>query len=215
MAAYQLCFFAGVARTGVAAGTIVAIGSAPVLAGLLGWLFQKERPDRRWVMATMLAVTGCGLLIASGGEIRIDGWGVLLSLGAGAAYAIYALTSKVLLLDHSPDTVTAVVFALGALFLLPVLLLVDLRWLAGGRGLLVALHLGLVATALAYMLFARGLKSIPVAMAVTLSLAEPVTAALSGFFVLGERVEKAGILGIRLIFAGLILLTLDPKEKSG
>jgi DME family drug/metabolite transporter len=52
-------------------------------------------------------------------------------------------------------------------------------------------------------------------MAVTLSLAEPVTAALSGFFVLGERVEKAGILGISLIFAGLILLTLDPKEKSG
>src|SRR5690606_41636229 len=37
VAAYQVCFFAGVAATGVATGTLVAIGSAPVFAGLLGW----------------------------------------------------------------------------------------------------------------------------------------------------------------------------------
>ncbi|MBX3015820.1 MAG: EamA family transporter, partial [Caldilineaceae bacterium] len=35
MALYQLCFFTGVARTGVAVGTMVAIGSAPILAGAL------------------------------------------------------------------------------------------------------------------------------------------------------------------------------------
>jgi drug/metabolite transporter, DME family len=37
VAAYQLCFFAAVADTGVAVGTIVAIGSAPVSAGALEW----------------------------------------------------------------------------------------------------------------------------------------------------------------------------------
>src|SRR2546423_12283994 len=35
---YQLAFFEGVARAGVAAGTLVAIGSAPVFAGLAAWL---------------------------------------------------------------------------------------------------------------------------------------------------------------------------------
>ena len=35
VAAYQLCFFAAVADTGVAVGTVVALGSAPAMAGLL------------------------------------------------------------------------------------------------------------------------------------------------------------------------------------
>ena len=39
IAAYQPFFFAGVARTGVALGTIVAIGSTPVWAGAIGFLF--------------------------------------------------------------------------------------------------------------------------------------------------------------------------------
>jgi DME family drug/metabolite transporter len=38
MAAYQMFFFAGVARTGVAIGTIVGIGSTPILAGPIGLL---------------------------------------------------------------------------------------------------------------------------------------------------------------------------------
>src|SRR3954469_19719025 len=38
VAVYQLAFFAAVDDTGVAVGTIVALGSAPTLTGLLEWL---------------------------------------------------------------------------------------------------------------------------------------------------------------------------------
>ncbi len=44
MAAYQLAFFSAVAATGVAVGTVIAIGSAPILAGLLAWTARGERP---------------------------------------------------------------------------------------------------------------------------------------------------------------------------
>ncbi|MGW0450659.1 EamA family transporter [Streptosporangium sandarakinum] len=56
VAAYQLCFFGAVSRTGVAVGTVVAIGSGPVFAGLLTWLLDRVRPTRRWVGATAAAV---------------------------------------------------------------------------------------------------------------------------------------------------------------
>jgi len=214
IAAYQLCFFAAVSLTGVAVGTIVAIGSAPVLAGLLSWLVGKERPQNRWIIATLLAVAGCTLLIASGGSLNIHVGGVLLALGAGAAYAVYAYTSKLLLAEHAPDLVTAVLFSLGALFLLPILLVGDLSWLLAGNGLLAALHLGLVATALAYILFTRGLQLVPVASAVTLSLAEPLTAAVLGIFLLKERLAWPGILGICLILAGLVLLAIASRSKK-
>ena len=55
IAAYQLAFFAAVDRTGVAVGTVVALGSAPALAGLAGRLLDGEPLTRRWTQATALA----------------------------------------------------------------------------------------------------------------------------------------------------------------
>jgi drug/metabolite transporter, DME family len=206
MAAYQLCFFAGVSRTGVAVGTIVAIGSAPILAGLLGWLLRHERPGPRWGVATALAVLGCTVLIAGGGRVHLNPIGIVLALGAGAAYALYAVSSKELVERHDPEATVAVVFCLAALFLAPILFVTDLGWLAQPRGWAVILHLGLIATATAYVLFARGLALIPVGTAVTLSLAEPLTAALLGVVVLGERLTLPALAGVALIFAGLVCL---------
>jgi DME family drug/metabolite transporter len=213
IAGYQLFFFAGVARTGVAVGTVVAIGAAPVLAGLMGLLLLKERPTRRWLAATLLAVAGCTLLIVTGGDVRIDLPGIILAVGAGAAYALYTIASKELLRAQPPDAVTAVAFFGGALLLAPLLLFVDLGWLAQPQGVLVALHLGLVTTALAYMLYIRGLLTLPTATAVTLALAEPLTAALLGTLVLGERLSVPSLLGMALIFAGLIVLTTGAWRR--
>ena len=99
------------------------------------------------------------------------------------------------------------IFCLAAFFLSPLLFLGDLTWLASPRGLTVALHLGLIATAVAYALFARGLRLIPAARAMTLSLAEPLTAGFFGVVLLGETFTVTAWLGIGLILAGLALLS--------
>ncbi len=208
IALYQICFFAAVARTGVAVGTVVAIGSAPMLAGLLGLLLLGERPSRRWLLATLLAVAGCMLLAGGSGDVQIDGLGIVLALGAGAAYALYTIAGRELLRVQPPDAVTAVIFFGGALLLAPVLPFVNLGWLAEPRGLLVALQLGLVATALAYVLYIRALISVPTATAVTLALMEPLTAATLGVLVLGERLTAVALAGIALLLAGLLILTI-------
>lgn len=213
MAAYQLFFFAGVAKTGVVVGTMVGIGSAPIMTGLLGYLVLGERPGRKWGMATALAVVGCGLLVASGGSIHIDILGILLALGAGLSYAIFTLVSKELLEDHPPEAVMAVAFFLGAVLLFPLFFRADLVWLFQPRGLVIGLWLGFVTVAVAYTLFARGLKLVPVATAGTLTLAEPLTAATLGVFLLGERITPLAFLGIVLIFTGLVILTLKRNRS--
>ena len=213
MAAYQLFFFAGVARTGVAVGTVVTIGSGPVWAGLLGILVLGERPSRRWLSATSLAVLGCVLLVTAGSDINVDVGGIGLALGGGLSYAVYAVSSKTVLDAHLPDAATAVIFTLGAVFLLPWLFITDLTWLAQPGGLALALHLGLLATAVAYALFARGLRLVPVATAVTLSLAEPLTAGLLGVFLLGEQLTILALLGIVLLFTGLAMLSARAANE--
>lgn len=211
VAAYQPFFFGGVARTGVAVGTMVAIGSAPVIAGLWQWAVEGVRPSAHWLAATGCAVAGCSLLALSGGDVQVDMVGMLLALGAGGSYALFALMSKELLADHAPETVTAVVFSLGALFLLPLLFFVDISWLARPSGLMSALWLGLGATALAYLLYTRGLAQIPAATAVTLSLAEPLTASLLGIFLLGEVVSGVMLVGMGFILGGLGILAVEGK----
>jgi DME family drug/metabolite transporter len=212
-ALYQVCFFAGVAKTGVAVGTIVGIGSAPVAGGVLGYLFRRERLGRIWFLATILAIGGCAILsLSSGGDVIIDLLGVMLAVGAGIAYAAYTLVIKGLLERHDPDAAVAVVFSVGALMLAPLLVGRDMTWLASPRSLAVVMHLGLVTAALAYWFFTRGLQRVQVSTAVTLSLAEPLTAGLLGLLVLGERLNQLSFFGIALIFAGLAVLTFGGRS---
>src|SRR3954470_18595440 len=151
VAAYQLCFFAAVKDTGVAVGTVVALGSAPALAGAGGWLLDRRAPGGAWAAATALACAGVALLaLAGGGSSQVSAPGIALAVGAGAAYAAFTLASKRLLdQGHGVEPVMARAFGLGALLLSPVLVLGDASWLATGSGAAMALWLGAVPTALA------------------------------------------------------------------
>ena len=209
VAGYQLCFFAAVHDTGVAVGTVVALGSAPAFAGLGGWIIDATRPGRAWVAATTLAALGVALMALSGSAAEVSAPGVVLALGAGASYAIFTLASKRLLdAGAAVDRVMAGVFTLGALMLVPVLIVGDLDWLAGTDGLAMALWLAAVPTAIAYILFAHGLRLLPASEVATLTLAEPVTAAALGAIVLDERPGALAVAGIALVIAGLVVLAL-------
>lgn len=213
VAAYQLCFFAAVAKTGVAVGTMVAIGSSPIAAGLLGFFIRKERLGRIWYAATFFALVGCVLLSVSGGGLSLNQTGIILALGAGFSYAMYTVSIKGLLDHHSPDAVMAVVFSSAAVLLLPTLFFSSNSWLLQPRGVVVALHLGLVTAALSYWLYARGLKTVKVGNVATLSLAEPLTASLLGVFVLGEHLGIQEIIGIASIFTGIVVLAIFLQRQ--
>jgi DME family drug/metabolite transporter len=106
------------------------------------------------------------------------------------------------------------IFCAGAVVVLPVLLKTDPHWLLQPRSLLVVLHLGIITTAGSYTLFAHGLQSVSVAAAVTLTLAEPLTASLLGLAILGERLTLPAFLGIGLIFGALALLSWETRRAQ-
>ncbi|MCA9972272.1 MAG: EamA family transporter, partial [Anaerolineales bacterium] len=169
-------------------------------------------PTRRWLLATLLSLTGCGLLLLSGGDLRPDPGGLLLALAAGGCYAVYVVASKGLAERPSLPT-QAAIFTAGSLLLLPLLFAVDLTWLAAPRARLMVLHLGVVTIGVAYVLFANGLRRLPAATAATLSLAEPLTAGLLGTRLLGERLPPIALAGLALLFAGLALLTTERNAE--
>jgi drug/metabolite transporter, DME family len=214
VATYQVSFFAAVADTGVAVGTIVALGSAPALAGALEWAVERRAPARAWAMATALACAGVAMLALAGADAAVSLPGVGLALCAGASYAGYTLAAKRMLGEgHAPETVMAGAFGLGAVVLLPVLAATGAGWLVQPGGASLALFLGIVPTAIAYLLFARGLRVLSAAETATLTLAEPLTAALLGVVVLSERMSAPAAVGAALILAGLLVLAAPDLQR--
>jgi drug/metabolite transporter, DME family len=215
IAVYQLAFFAAVDRTGVAVGTVVALGSAPALAGIAGLMLDREPLTRRWAHATVLACAGVLLLVLGGGGASVDPLGIMLAVISGSGYATYAILAKRLLkLGHAPERVMATSFSLGAVLLAPVLLLGDLSWLGTSHGVAMALFLGAVPTALAYVLFARGLRHLTPGETATLTLAEPLTATGLGILALGERPGAVAAIGAALVLAGLLTLAVPVRRTT-
>ena len=216
LAVYQPLFFLGTSLNGVAVGTVVALGSAPILAGLLEWALTRRMPTSTWMGATALATLGV-VMLGFGGEAgdagATDPLGLLGSVGAGASFAVIANAQR-RLLDEGWDPFT-VVGAMGAssavlcAFAVP---FVDLAWLGTTSGVVMALWLGLATISVAYVLFTWGLSGLTAATAATLTLGEPLTASILGIAVLGERLSLLAIVGLAVLAAGLALLAWGSRS---
>ncbi|MFO3790040.1 carboxylate/amino acid/amine transporter [Bacillus mojavensis] len=214
MACYQPLFFTAVKETGIAVGTVIAIGSAPIIAGSLEWAVLKKRPRNSWWIATVFALAGCWLLFSDGSNVRVDVSGVLMAIGAGASFAGYTLISKSMMKTQPPRATSAVVFMLSAILLTPLLWQSDLSWMLTPKGWGTSLYIGFIATCAAYFLFAKGLTGVPASAAVTLSLAEPLTASLLGVFFIGEMLSLSSWLGIVLMMLGLLVISGAPRKQK-
>ena len=219
LALYQPLFFLGTERNGVAVGTVVALGSAPILAGLLEWVLTRRVPSTTWMLATALATVGV-VLLGFGGEAAssaggggTDPIGLLASVGAGATFAVIANTQRRLLDEGwDPFTVVGAMGASSAVISALVLPFVGLAWLATTPGLVMALWLGLATISIAYVMFTWGLGGLTAATAATLTLGEPLTASILGIVVLGERLSALAIIGLVVLAGGLALLAWGSRS---
>ncbi len=207
-AVFQPLFFGGVDRAGVALGTLMAMGSEPVFAGLLGWAVLGHRPTRGWLAATALCVVGLVFRSAGSGASEIGsevGVGLLMALGAGLCAALYSVSAK-LQLERGATAmeITTGSFVLGGVLLLPLLAGQPLGWAVTPEGLALVLYLGIATMALANVLLTRGIHGLLPGPAATLMLVDPVVATMLGVLVLGEALAPLAALGVVLVLAGLV-----------
>lgn len=211
VAVYPLAFYSSMALAGVAIGTVITIGSAPVFAALLERVVDGMHLDLRWAVAAAVAVLG-GVLLVTGHDRTSGGpdvlGGALLGLLGGATYVGYSWTSaRLMRRGHSSREVLGATFGSGAVLLLPVLVVTGGPLLGSTGGLLVAGYLALVPMSFAYVLYGAGLRNTSTSAATTLSLLEPVVAALLSVLVVGESLGVQAWTGIALVCAGLLVVS--------
>ncbi|MCU1393552.1 MAG: protein of unknown function transrane [Ilumatobacteraceae bacterium] len=206
VALYQVCFFTGTTRTGVALATVIALGSAPVFAGLIDATILRRMPTVRWAGGTALAIGGIALIARSQPTARTDLVGIIAALGAGFGWAVYAMIGQQRIragLDST--TCMAAMFCGGAVLSLPLLAVGDTRWMPTGSGVALSLYLGVVTIGVVYTFLGRGLQRLSAPTVVTLTLAEPMTAAVLATVVLHQSIGAVGWLGVAVVLAALVI----------
>jgi drug/metabolite transporter, DME family len=218
MAAYQVCYFWAVPRTGVALTALLAICSAPLMIAAAAALTLKERPSPATLAALPLAVAGAAMILAgpraTGDAPPGFAAGALAALGAGLSYAVYAVTAKGLLARVAPLPLAALTFTIAAVLLTPALALERgaAAQLAAGWPLL--LYLGVVPTAAAYVVFGAGLRRVTATTAGIATLLEPLTAAALGVLLFGERLGTVGWAGAALLLGALGLPSRQGSDSQ-
>jgi DME family drug/metabolite transporter len=211
-ALYGAAFFSAVRSTGVAVGTVVALGSAPLITGAITAFFSRKAPSRSWLGTTTFAIIGMSLIVVSGKESQVTVSGVALALCAGLGYALFALGSKTILSSGvSSELAMAKVFGVASLMLAPTLFFVDYKWLLHGDAIVMVVWLGVVTLALAYWSYATGLRQLEPSQTTMITLVEPVVATLLGAVVLSERPSVLAWCGIVVVIAALLA---DSRNAS-
>lgn len=226
VAVYPLAFYSSMHLSGVAVGTVVSIGSAPVAAALIERLVDRKPLRRRWMLGALLGVGGAALLSFAGhapsgsapatAAPAAGDWsstaGLLLGLLAGTTYALYSWTAHRLTGQGvTSRAAMGSIFGLGGVLLMPVLAVTGAPLLDSWGNISVGAYMAVVPMFAGYLLFGWGLARVGASTATGISLLETVVAAVLAVLVVGERLTALGWLGAAVVLGSLFILA--PRTR--
>ncbi|TGB08351.1 EamA/RhaT family transporter [Streptomyces palmae] len=217
---FQVAYFGAVEATGLAVGTVVTLGAAPVMVALCGRLFLAERLGLGGLLAVAGALTGLLVLVLGGeGTGTVRPLGVLLALVSAAGYSTITVYTRHLGRSGAagdPYSTTLSSFAVGMVVLLPFAAAEGLWPHAHDLGRTVALmvYMAAVPTALAYGLYFAGLSAVRGTTVTVITLIEPVTAAMIAVALLDERLTASTVLGTGVLLGAVVALALTEARTA-
>ena len=132
--------------------------------------------------------------------------GIALGFIAGLAYALYSWAAKALInRGISSKSAMGSIFGIGAVLLLPILLLNSNDLFATPINTAVVLYIAVIPMFIGYICFGYGLNTIHASKATLLTLFEPAVAAVFAVVVVGESISVLGWAGVVLIMLCLLL----------
>ncbi|MEO9281822.1 EamA family transporter [Acinetobacter sp. WA-87] len=212
---YPLAFYSSMHYAGITIGTVVSIGSAPLIAAILERFFDRKALSTIWFLSFVCGVLGVTMLSMGESHAVLDSisqwnkyFGIFLGLVAATTYSLYSWAAKKLI-DRGVASKAAMgmIMGGGAVILLPTLLVTGEGLLQSSTNLLVAAYMMLIPMFLGYLLFGFGLKTVNASKATTLTLFEPLVAAIFAIVLVGEHVSWLGWIGMFLIFICILILS--------
>ncbi|MFS8479813.1 MAG: EamA family transporter [Micromonosporaceae bacterium] len=207
---FALLFIAAYRLPGGVAATVGAV--QPLLVALLAAGLLGERLTLRTALAAAAGVAGVGLLVLRA-DARLDGLGVAAALGAAAVMALGVVLSKRWTSPAPLLATTGWQLAAGGLLLVPATLLVEGPPPATltAANLIGYGYLTLIGSALAYILFFRGVAALSPTSVTFLGLLSPLVATALGWLVLDQTLTAAQALGALVVLVALVAAQTEGR----
>ncbi|SCC19178.1 drug/metabolite transporter, DME family [Gilliamella bombicola] len=212
---YPLAFYSSMRLSGVTIGTVVSIGSAPILSAIIEYISRDFRLTKQWLIGASCGILGIILLAFSENNSTTNQYdhitiGILLGLIAGFTYALYSWSARQLMLKGiATKSAMGATFGCGGILLIPVMLLTGSALFDSLTNMTVCIYMALIPMFLGYLCYGYGLSKISASSAITISLLEPVIAAILAMLIIGEQMSLVGWFGVILIFLCLMFVTLS------
>lgn len=212
---FTCCYFTAIRLMTMSTAAIL-LYTSPIWVMILAIIFLKEKFSVQKLIALILAFAGCVLVSGFGGKVTAIG--ILVGLGSGLGYGLYSIFGTFALKKYSPYTVTCYTFliaGLGSIFvanpadLFGKIAAIDNKLSLFGFVLLTAV----VTAVIPFLLYTLGLSKTTAGRAAVLATVEPAAATLFGFFVMGEKVGLIAVIGILLVFAAIVVLSVKSTSK--
>ncbi|WP_048134949.1 DMT family transporter [Methanosarcina sp. 1.H.T.1A.1] len=212
-------YFSSIKHTGIPVAVLL-LYTAPIYVTLLSPLLLKEHVTLRDMLALTLSISGILLAVnpsnisgSTGSENGNYITGILFGLLSGLSYGCSIMTMNYLKETYSAVEQMFWSTAVSLILLLPFGVSVSVPILLVNLKLLIPL--GFIATALASLLYLRGVIHIKAQTAAVLSLLEPVSSICFCCMLLGEPVQPNTIGGCLFILSGAALIGYSAPIRLG
>jgi drug/metabolite transporter (DMT)-like permease len=198
------------ATLSITAGLASLLNSTtPMFGALVARVWLGERLTFGRMFGIVLGFVGVGLLVGDSVGVRGSGpiVGVLAGLTAAALYGVAANLSKRWLAQAQPATVAAGTVLGATVALAPLALFAWPAAVPSSEAWASAVALGVLCTAIAYLIYFRLLERVAVSSAVAVTFLIPMFGIVWGALFLGERITPQLLGGCAVVLLGTALAT--------
>ncbi len=200
------CFFKSLKYLPAATASLI-LYCYPVVVTLISGIVFRMRIDRFVSISLILTTAGCALVFYDAFLKALDATGIVLAVVTMITFSGCMIFTQIFLRGERPLTMSFYM-----------VLSAGIAFTAAGGGLSVesldtrqwtlALSLGLVSTAIAYVFHFRAVEIVGSAYTSIFSTFEPITTVIMAFAVLGEDIVLLQITGVLLIVSGIVMPNL-------
>jgi drug/metabolite transporter (DMT)-like permease len=190
------------------------IASVPILVAVFGLLSGgQDRPSSvRWA-GLLVGLGGVALLVVTGGTDGNVG-SVLEVLAVAVCYSIGPLIAARKLSELPSLGMTAACLGFAAIVYAPIAAVTWPHAVPAGKVLASLAGLGVISTALAFILFFALIAEAGPARATVITYVNPAVAVVLGVLVLGERLTAQMAIAFALILGGSVLATRATRQRA-
>jgi drug/metabolite transporter (DMT)-like permease len=208
--------FIGLSYTSASSSAII-IGIEPLIIGLIGLIFWKEKFEKKDIVASIFAFIGIALII--GQPEKINYFGIFLVFLSTIVVAFWVKFSKKYLATIKYLDFSAIIIVLGTILLIPISLVLTKDFSPDFtlQNVAAILYLGLGCSLMATVLWNKGLSKVPSNRSGLFLALEPVFGVLLGVLLLKDPFGWVSFVGFLLVVVPIITisyLAFIPKKSE-